>query len=325
MENEKRKVLLIVNPCAGRSKSRAGTFDIVNQFSKNDYEFSIHTTKCQGDATEIVKNNAAGKDLVVCCGGDGTLNETINGVMDLPNRIPIGYIPCGSTNDLASTLGIPTKLNEATALIINGQTNSYDIGLFNNRYYSYVASFGAFTRASYATSQRMKNIFGHAAYIFNGVFKEWGNIRSTHMKIEYDDGELEGDFSFGAISNSTSVAGLFRFDKNTVRLNDGKFELLLVRKAGFVDAPHLLASIKRKQYDGKRIILLRTGHVKITAEKEIPWTLDGEFGGEHKTVMVHVLSKAIDICSPHDNALFEPVVTPPEPQPQQEALTETQQ
>lgn len=307
MENKKRNILLIVNPCAGRTRSRVHTFDVVNQFPKDDYEFFIHETKGQGDATEIVRHHAEGMDLVICCGGDGTLNETINGVMDLPERLPIGYIPCGSTNDLASTLGIPTKLPAAAELIRARQMNSYDIGLFNNRYYSYVASFGAFTRSSYATSQRMKNLFGHAAYIFNAVFKEWTHIKTTHMKIEYDDGEIEGDFSFGAVSNSTSVAGVFRFDKNKVRLNDGKFEVLLVRKAGFADAPYLFSMVRKKQYDGKRIIMLRTSKVKFTAEHEIPWTLDGEYGGEHKTVMVHVLSKAIDICSPDDHELFEPI------------------
>ncbi len=311
MQGEKRKVLLIVNPCAGRTKSRAGTFDIINQFSQNDYEFSVHMTKGRGDATEIVKNHAQGMDMVVCCGGDGTLNETINGVMVLPRRIPIGYIPTGSTNDLANTLGIPTVINKATALIIDGKTQSYDIGLFNNRYYSYVASFGAFTRASYATSQRMKNLFGHAAYLMNGFFKEWKNISSNHLKIEYDDGELEGDFSFGAISNSTSVAGLFRFNKNEVKLNDGYFEVLLVRKSKFSEAPALLNKIRKKEYDGERIIFLKTSKVKITADTEIPWTLDGEFGGAHKTVMVHVLSKAVDICASEDNVLFDPPQTEP--------------
>ena len=305
MEARKRNVLLIINPCAGRTSTRASAEDIMARFPEKDYAFTVKYTTCRGDATRLVQEYSAGHDLVVCCGGDGTLNETINGVMTLPNRIPIGYIPAGSTNDLASTLGIPAKLDKAAAIIREGMTHSYDIGLFNNRYYSYVASFGAFTRASYATSQRMKNLFGHAAYLFNGFFKEWRHISSVHMQIEYDDGEIEGDFSFGAISNSTSVAGLFRFDKNKVKLNDGLFEVLLVRKARFSEAPSLLNKIRKKEYDGKRIILLRTSKVKITTPAPIAWTLDGEYGGMHETVMVHVLSKAIDVYSPEDNILFE--------------------
>lgn len=303
MENKKRNVLLIVNPCAGRTKSRAGTFDIVNKFSTNDYEFSIHTTTCQGDATNIVRKNYDDKQLVVCCGGDGTLNETINGVMDMPNRLPIGYIPTGSTNDLATTLGIPTDINKATDLIMSGHTNSYDLGLFNNRYFSYVASFGAFTKSSYATSQKMKNRLGHMAYILNGI-GELKNIRAIHMKIEYDGGVLEDDFMFGSVSNSTSVAGLFRFKPEDVKLNDGIFELLLVKKISLASVPIALGKVRAQQYDGKQIIFLRTSKVKITSDESVAWTLDGEYGGAHKTVMIHVLEKAVEICSP-ENDLFE--------------------
>ncbi|MCM1544057.1 MAG: YegS/Rv2252/BmrU family lipid kinase [Ruminococcus sp.] len=303
MENEKRKVLLVVNPCAGRTKSRAGTFDIVNKFSNNDYEFSIHTTTCRGDATNIVKKNYEGKDIVVCCGGDGTLNETINGVMEMPNRVPIGYIPSGSTNDLASTLGIPNDIKKATDLIIDGSTNSYDIGLFNNRYFSYVASFGAFTRASYLTSQKWKNRIGHAAYLLNGI-KDWSSLKPVHMKIEHDNGVLEDDFMFGSVSNSTSVAGLFKFNVDDVRLNDGYFEVLLVRKIKPISAPVVFSKIVKHQYDGEQIVFLKTRSLKITSPNPIDWTLDGEYGGSHKTVMIHVLSKAVDICSP-ENPLFE--------------------
>jgi YegS/Rv2252/BmrU family lipid kinase len=305
MEHSRKQVLLIVNPCAGPDSTRRSAEDIVRHFPADEFEIEIKKTKGHGDATELVRSFANDKDLVICCGGDGTLNETINGVMDLPRRIPIGYIPTGTTNDLASTLGISRDIEKAAALIRNGHTNSYDIGLFNNRYYSYVAAFGAFTRSSYATKQWMKNIFGHFAYLLNGVFKEWKNISSTHMKIEYDDGEMEGDFSFGSISNSTSISGIFRLNKDEVKLNDGYFEVLLVRKARVSEAPSLFNKIRKKEYDGKRIILLKTSKVKITADAPIAWTLDGEYGGEHQTVMVHVLSKAIDICSPADNVLFE--------------------
>lgn len=303
MENEKKKVLLIVNPCAGRTKTRTSTFDIVDKFSKSDYEFSIQTTTCQGDATNIVKKNSDEADLVVCCGGDGTLNETINGIMDIPRRLPIGYIPMGSTNDLAATLKIPRNVEEAANLIMSGRTNSYDIGLFNNRYFSYVASFGAFTKSSYATSQKMKNRFGHLAYIFNGI-GEWKNMKPVHMRIEYDGGVIEDDFSFGAFSNSTSVAGIFKFNIDDVKLNDGFFEILLVRKIKPITAPLIAGKVIRQEYDGKQIVFLRTSKAKITSPQEVPWTLDGEYGGAHKAVMIHVLSKAVEICSPQ-NPLFE--------------------
>lgn len=302
--SDKKNVLLIVNPCAGRTKSRAATFDIVDKFSSNDYNFTVRTTTCQGDATNIVKKELNGHDLVVCCGGDGTLNETVNGVMDMPRRTPIGYIPTGTTNDLASTLGIPGDISEATNLIMSGATNDYDIGLFNNRYYTYVASFGAFSRASYATSQKLKNKFGHAAYIAAAV-PEVANIRNYKMRIEHDEGVLDGEFLFGAMSNSTSVGGFFKFKKEDVKLNDGKFEVLLVRKMP-INIPNILSILKKvrhQQYDNKNIIFLRTSKLKITCDQDVDWTVDGEYAGAHRDVRINVLERAIDICSP-ENPLF---------------------
>ena len=313
MDNDKKKVLLIVNPCAGRSKSRAGTFDIVNKFSNNDYKFSVHTTTCQGDATNIVKRELKDHDLVVCCGGDGTLNETINGVMNMPRRVPIGYIPAGTTNDLATTLGIPTDINKATELIMSGQVNDYDLGLFNNRCFCYVASFGAFSASSYTTPQKLKNIFGHKAYIVNG-FLETKDIHPTKMRIEFDDGVLEDEFIFGTISNSTSVGGFFKFRKEDIRLNDGYFEVLLVKNLPFVKLIPAIRKLQKQQYDGKEIIFFKTKKLKIHSPHEcVNWTVDGEFGGAHHDVMIHVLERAIDICSP-ENPLFvkhEPKIIDP--------------
>ncbi len=313
MDNEKKKVLLIVNPCSGRSKSRASISDIVNKFSDDDYEFSIHTTTCQGDATNIVKRELQDHDLVVCCGGDGTLNETINGVMDMPRRVPIGYIPAGTTNDLARTLGIPTGYEKATELIQSGQVNDYDLGLFNNRCFCYIASFGAFSASSYTTPQRLKNLFGHKAYVVKG-FLETKDIHPTRMRIEYDDGVLEDDFIFGTISNSTSVGGFFKFREEDIKLNDGYFEVLLVKNIPFYKYIPAIRKVQKYQYDGKEIIFFKTKKLKIHSPDEcVNWTVDGEYGGAHHNVMIHVLERAIDICSP-DNPLFikhEPKIIDP--------------
>lgn len=301
--NKKRKVLLIVNPCAGRTKSRAGTFDIVNKFSNNDYKFSIHTTTCQGDATNIVKRELGDNDLVVCCGGDGTLNETINGVMDMPRRVPIGYIPTGTTNDLATTLGIPSDIKKATDLIMSGKTNDYDLGLFNNRYYSYVASFGFCSSCSYTTPQKWKNLFGHSAYLVTG-FIEAFQMKAVRMRVEYDGGIIEDDFVFGAISNSTSVGGFFKFKKDDVKLNDGLFEVLLVRNIPFAKVIPTIDKVRKQHYDGKEIIFLKTSKIKFYApNEEVAWTVDGEYAGSHHNVMIHVLESAVSICSP-ENSLF---------------------
>lgn len=309
--DKKKKALLIVNPCSGRNKSRAGTFEIVDRFSNSDYEFSVHTTTCQGDATNIVKRELKDNDLVVCCGGDGTLNETINGVMDMPRRVPIGYIPAGTTNDIASSLSIPTNFKDAADLVINGQPNDYDIGLFNNRYYSYVASFGAFSKASYVTSQKMKNIFGRAAYIAAGV-ADVKDIHNTRMRIEYDGGVIEGKFVFGTVSNSLSVGGFIKLPDGSVKFNDGKFEVILVKDF----KPHKLLSLMNKvltqKYDNKEIYMFSTNKIKFTAlDEDVPWTIDGEFGGNHREVRIHVLERAVELYSPQtDHFLPRPEVAP---------------
>lgn len=299
-----QKVLLIVNPCSGKSRKRVSAQTIAGMFPTGRYRVTLRLTERAGHAAELVRQYAGEHDLVVCAGGDGTLNETINGVMDMAHRIPVGYIPMGSTNDFATTLGIPSDVREAVDIITSGHKNWYDIGLFNNRYFQYVASFGAFTSASYSTPQRLKNIFGHSAYILTGMF-QWKDLKPTPMKIEYDDVVIEDDIYFGAISNSTSVAGMFKFDPNTVRLDDGVFEVLLVRKLkSLLEVPILYKKVRHKEYDGQQIIFARTNNVKITCQNAIPWTLDGEFGGEHRQTVVSNLCRSIKICSPV-NPLFQ--------------------
>lgn len=310
--DKKQKALLIVNPCSGRNKSRAGTFEIVDKFSNSDFDFSVHTTTCQGDATNIVKRELGEHDLVVCCGGDGTLNETINGVMDMPRRVPIGYIPAGTTNDIANSLGIPTDIKDATELIINGKPNDYDIGLFNNRYYSYVASFGAFSKSSYTTSQKLKNRFGRLAYIAAGV-AEVKDIRNIKMRVEYDEGIIEGKFVFGTVSNSLSVGGFIKLPEDAVKFNDGKFEVILVKDF----KPHKLLSLMHKtitqKYDNKEIIMFSTNKIKFTAlEEDVPWTIDGEYGGSHREVRINVLERAVELYSPEtEHFLPKPAVIEP--------------
>lgn len=308
--SDKKKALLIVNPCAGKTKSRAGTFDIVDKFSKSDYEFTVRPTTCRGDATNIVKRELDEHDMVVCCGGDGTLNETINGVIDMPRRVPIGYIPSGTTNDLATSIGLPTNISDATDVIIKGHTNDYDIGLFNNRCFCYVASFGAFSRSSYSTPQKYKNMFGHAAYVAAAVPQVF-EIHPTKMRIEYDGGVIEDEFMFGAVSNSLSVGGFFKLPDDKVKFNDGQFEVLLVRKASVIrNIIPTLVKVRKQQYDGKMIMMFQTRKLKITAPDEaVPWTLDGEFGGNHHNVMINVLERAVEIYSP-ENRHFLPKPEP---------------
>lgn len=297
---DKKKALLIINPCSGIDRKRVSAADVINNLSPTNFKFNTEITKSPGDATEIVKECGHEHDIIICCGGDGTLNETINGVLALDKRVPVGYIPSGSTNDLASTLGIPVGVGPATNMILNGKTNSYDVGLFQDRYFNYIASFGIASDLSYATPQKWKNRFGHNAYVFYGVgvrlIPMLTSFKPTHMKIEYDGGVIEDDFYFGAISNTTSVAGVFKY--NDIKLNDGYFELLLVKglKSNF-DAFGILNKIIAKNYSGENIIFTKTKKVKITCDQKVPWTLDGEFGGEHGNVDISVIHHAYDIYS----------------------------
>lgn len=300
----KKKALLIINPCSGVDRKRVNSAEIIDKLSSADFDFTVEMTKGPNDATEIVKEIGNDYDIVICCGGDGTLNETINGVLALDKRVPVGYIPSGSTNDLASTLGISIGVGPATDMILNNKTNGYDVGLFQGRYFNYIASFGAATDLSYTTPQKWKNRFGHNAYVFYGVgvrlIPMLAGFKPTYMKIEYDGGVVEDYFYFGAISNTTSVAGVFKYDD--IKLNDGYFELLLVRGLKRnIDALGILNKIIHKDYSGDNIIFTKTKKVKITCDKKFAWTLDGEFGGEHGTVEINVLNNAYDIYSDNDN------------------------
>lgn len=305
---ENKKILAIINPRAGRTKSQKGTFDIADVLSTLGYDFDIKTTTKSGDATEFAQNLGINYDVILCCGGDGTLNETINGVMALPERRPIGYIPTGSTCDLATTLGIPSDVRSAIELIVSDKRNTYDIGNFNDRHFCYVASFGVGSSFSYTTPQKLKNVFGRAAYFIEPAFIHPGRIirdlKPVHVKIEYDGGVIEDDFTFGAISNSTSVAGLITFERNDVKLNDGQFELLLVRGVkGVPDGFKLLSKVQKHNYDGEQILFLHTKNLKMHFSKPTEWSLDGEFGGSPVDVDFSISYKGIELFS-EENDLF---------------------
>ena len=226
---ENKKLLLIVNPCSGRAKMYTELLKVVEVFSYADYLVSVYPTKSRGDATQYVeKLNHDDFDLIVVCGGDGTLNEVIEGIMNSKNNIPLGYIPSGTLNEWSSGLNISRNIETAAKDIINGKKIKLDIGRFNDKYFSYTASFGAFTGASYSTPQEVKNVLGQSAYFFEGI-KSLGTIKPIHMKITTEDRVVEGDYLFGAISNSLSVGGIVKYDKTPVGLNDGLFEIILIK------------------------------------------------------------------------------------------------
>ena len=234
-----KKVLLIINPKAGKTKVKTSLFDIIDILTEHDMTVTVEITRYGGHARDISTHIPDEYDMVVCAGGDGTLNEVIAGIIASGKNIPIGYIPAGSTNDFASTLHLSKDMKKAALDIAEGVVRSIDIGLFKNRYFTYVASFGAFTKASYSTPQEVKNTLGHLAYVLEGM-KDLPTIKGEYMKMVCGNGTVyEGEYIFGAIANSTSVGGVISLDSRLVTMNDCKFEITVEDEVYYVDAPFL--------------------------------------------------------------------------------------
>lgn len=293
-ENMKR-MLLVINPCAGTKRIVKYTAQVIEIFNRADYEVLVHITSGVGDAARIVREKAAELSLVVCAGGDGTFNEAVCGILDSGTQTPIGYIPCGSTNDFANSLKLPTNILTAAKQIAEGQPVQYDIGRFGKRYFSYVASFGAFTRTAYSTPQSVKNALGHMAYVLTGI-QELTQIHKHHLRFEMEDQVVEGDFIFGAISNSTSVGGILTLNPQRVDMSDGQFELLLVRcPKDLMELGDCIRALQSQKYDSPLVTFLSTDKVDILAPESMPWTLDGEREDGHAAVHVQNLHNAITL------------------------------
>ena len=283
-----KKVLIILNPRAGKMKSKGGLFTIVDKLCAAGWNVTVQTTQKQGHATELAADAAVnGFDLIVCCGGDGTLNEVIDGVMNVGSDIPLGYIPCGSTNDFAASMGISTNINKAIENIIANDTVSLDIGSFNGRHFSYIASFGAFTAASYSAPQSRKNALGHFAYILEGI-KDIKSLKKYHMTVKTDDICEEGDYIFGAVSNSTSVGGIVKLNADLVDMKDGIFELILIKyPKNPAQLSRILTGILKSNFDKDVFTFTKTSRVEFDTDSDIHWTLDGEYekGASHIEVL----------------------------------------
>ena len=291
-----KKLLFVLNPCAGMRKASKVLAEILAEFNRADFDVHTYVTAQQGDGIQAVEKMAPGMDLVVCCGGDGTFNETVTGLMRSGLEIPIGYIPAGSTNDFAASLGLPTDPVEAARQIVGGVPVAYDAGRFADRYFSYVASFGAFTKVSYSTPQNVKNLLGHVAYLLEGM-QEISQTRKLHGKLTLDETDvLEDDYLFGAVCNSTSVGGIMTLDPNQVDLQDGKFEVLLIRAPKTLqEISECLLAVQKGQYNSAMMTFRTASRILVEADPEMPWTLDGEKEEGHEQVEIRNLHRAIQI------------------------------
>ena len=290
-----KKMLFVMNPFAGTRRANRHLVGILSIFNRAGYQVTAHMTAGPGDAAQIVEKLAPEMDVVTCCGGDGTFNETVTGLMRSGAKAPIGYIPAGSTNNFATSLRLPTRILDAARAIVEGKAFLYDVGSFADRYFSYVASFGAFTKASYATPQNVKNALGHAAYVLSGI-QEITQLHTTHMRLELDEEMIEDDFLFGAISNSTSVGGVLTLRPDLVDMADGQFEVLLIRK------PHTLAeltecihALQTQQYNCRMITFRSASKVHAISAEPIVWTLDGERADEQQDTIIQNCHHAISL------------------------------
>lgn len=288
-----KTLLLIVNPRAGRTRSMAPMFDAVAHFCEAGYLVSVRRTAYPGHASEIVEEEGERFDRIVCCGGDGTLNETVRGVMTLASPPLLGYIPGGSTNDFAASLSLPADPVQAAARITASDGKKLDVGTFNGRPFVYVASFGAFTRASYAAPQSIKNDLGHLAYILEGV-RDLSTLRPYPATVTTEEEIFDGEFLFGAVTNATSVGGLMKLQKEQVVLDDGLFELLLIpNPTNAMELQELIRALVMQDFTGGGVVFRHIPAVTVETPEGFPWTLDGEYGSGAERVEIRNLPRQL--------------------------------
>lgn len=296
MVENKKKALFIYNSKAGKSKIKTHLSDIIDVFIQADYLVTVHSTQYPHEAVEIIGRIGNDEyDLIICSGGDGTLDEVVTGMLLSGKSNPVGYIPAGSTNDFAKSLNISTNMVEAAREITNENIFQCDVGRFNEDVFVYVAAFGLFTEVSYSTDQQMKNVLGHMAYILEGI-KSLSSIKSYKLHIEGENVVQDGEFIFGMISNSNSVGGLKNVTGRDVELNDGLFEVTLVKRPqNPIELNEIAAAFVTQKMDSKNITHFKTSWLKVESDEELKWTLDGEYGGAFNRVVVKNENKALSV------------------------------
>lgn len=290
-----KKLLFVYNPKAGKALIRNKLADIFDIFTHAGYEITVAPTQGHEDARRVTAERSDQYDLVVCSGGDGTLDEVVTGMIQSGFRTPIGYIPAGSTNDFGGSLSLPKNMLRSAEVAVTGKNFSCDIGSFNDDVFVYIAAFGLFTDVSYETGQDIKNMLGHMAYLLEGV-KRLSSIRSYPMKVSWEENEIEEEFIFGMITNSISVGGFKNITGKNVKLDDGLFEVTLIKvPKNPVELNNIMVSLLNRKLDADVMHCFRTAELTLESEEPVAWTLDGENGGSHKKVTIRNLYREIEI------------------------------
>lgn len=293
-----KKMLFFVNPAAGREEIRFHLMDVINYFTANGYDVMCHPTQKPGDIPEFIAQRGSEFDIIVSCGGDGTLNETVTGLMQLEKRPLLGYIPAGTVNDFATSLHIPKTIMEAAKNIVEGVPFECDMGSFNDQYFTYVAAFGAFTKVSYATPHASKQALGRAAYLLEGI-RSLPDIRPIHVVATSGNTVIEDDVILGMVTNATSVGGFKALDDSIVKMDDGLNEVILVKAPkALADYNAMLASLATRNFNPTYFHILQTDHISLHFETPIPFTTDGEFGGDVTDAVITNIPTPVKIMVP---------------------------
>lgn len=289
------KMLFVFNPHSGKGQIRQHLLTITDTFTKGGYEVTVHPTQCRNDAYEKISSRIEDFEVVACSGGDGTLNETIKAVMTSGKRLPIGYIPSGTMNDFASAIGIPKDMPAAAQKIVDGDIVTVDIGSFNSEYFTYIAAFGMFTEVSYETSQQMKNMFGSLAYIMEGM-KRFNMTKTYRVTVTCNGETTEDEYIYGMVSNSSSIGGIKGFGGDDILLDDGVFEVFLIKAPkNLQEFQFTINALMKHELDAKCFTCFKASEVTFHSDNDLPWTLDGEFGGNCRNVTVKNNHRAIDV------------------------------
>ncbi len=294
-----KRLLLLVNPISGKARIKTQLMGILKIFSDAGFRTEVHVTRFASDATQKVMEEGKNFDVIVALGGDGTLNEVVTGALRVRYEGDIGFVPCGTTNDFASSLSIPKDPIKAAELIATGVGKEQDFGSFNRlRYFTYIAAFGAFTDVSYSTDQKLKNVFGHVAYVSEGIAR-LQELRSYHVKVTCDDVLYEEDVLFGAAANSLSIGGVMKLKSDQVDLSDGYHEVLLVRNPkNAADLAHLSKELLSGNFENKSVLFFRGKKIVFDCDEEIPWCVDGEFAGKYEHAVIRNLHDRLKIIYP---------------------------
>lgn len=286
-------IMFIFNPNAGKGKVKSSLYSIIDGFTRMNAIVTVFPTQYKHHGKELIQQHAAQYELIVCSGGDGTLNEVVSGLMELENRPPLAYIPTGTVNDFANTLHLSSNITKALEIFAKNQCFACDICTFNNRYFTYVAAFGAFTEVSYKTPQATKNMLGRAAYFLESI-KQLPNITTYHMKITTNDRIIEDDFVFGAITNAKSIAGFQSVSTKHALLDDGEFEVLLVRMPqNPLDLQIIITALLKQEINEKFMEFFTSNSLRIESDAKASWTLDGEEGGNPECIEITIKNKAV--------------------------------